>query len=416
MKIDNIRRDFPVLRTRAFLDTASFCPYSVPVVKAIEHYLTFMSLAPSNTFEQFLLHRSPVEEAKKEAAELLNAKEKEIALINTTSQGMYTVANCLDWEKGNNVVTTDQTHPCCTITYMGLPGVELRLVKNVDGAYSLSDFEEMVDDDTKIITVCHTEWINGFTHDLKALRRVADDHGAYLMVDTVQSLGQLEVDVESTGLDFISCRCYKWQTGPLNGAILFVREELVEEFEPPFMGFRQLEELSLERGEGLRMWRMMGNQNPASHPIYSYENRDYAKTAARFEGPPIPAVDGWALNTALKYIRSIGIETIRKRNLKLSDYLIEGLLDIGCILNTPINEEKHRSGLLCYTTGSYESDYESVRTLNSMGVSVSLRYSAAEKGWREGMPHLGGIRVSTHFFNNEEDIDKLIELQKALLA
>ena len=91
-------------------------------------------------------------------------------------------------------------------------------------------------------------------------------------------------------------------------------------------------------------------------------------------------------------------------------------MDIGCKLNTPIEEERYRSGLHNYTTGSYKTDYVSFRDLNSFGVNVSLRYSGADKEWKEGMHHIGGIRVSTHFFNTEEDIDKLLMLQKKLLS
>ncbi len=413
---EKIREDFPALRTRTFLDTASFCPYSTHVLRAINDFLEIMQLAPSNTFEQFFLQASRAEEAKKEAAKLVNCSESEIGLINTTSQGMCIIANSLKWEPGDNIVTTDQTHPCCTVPFMGFPEVEIRTIDNINGGYSLSDFEKAIDDKTKLITLCQTEWINGFTHNLAAIKKIADEHGAYVANDPGQSLGQLEVDVKKTGVDFISIRCYKWPTGPLNGGILYVKKDLIEKLVPPYRSFRLLLDKVLGRGQGVDMWAMSGNQNPASHPIYSYAHLDYVKTAKRFEEPSIPDIDAWALNAALKYINGLGIGNIRKRVMKLSDYLVEGLLDIGCRLNTPIENMDQRSGLVNYTTGSYKVDYESVRSMNSMGVSVSLRYSAAEKGWKDGMRNLGGIRVSTHFFNNEEDIDRLLKLQKALLS
>lgn len=414
--IEKIRDGFPVLRNRAFLDTASFCPYSVHVIRAINDFLEFMKLAPSNPFEQFFLQVSKAEEVKNEASKLLNCQASEIALINTTSQGMCTIANCLKWEPGDNIVTTDQTHPCCSVSFMGFPGVEIKTIGNENGGYSLADFEKAIDDRTKLVALCHTEWINGFTHDLAAVKKIAETHGAYFAVDPGQSLGQLEVDVKKTGSDFMSIRCYKWPTGPLNGGFLYVKKDLIEKLRPPYRSFRSVLDKVLGRGQGIDMWAMSGNQNPSSHPVYSYENLDFVNTAKRFEEPSIPDCDAWALNAALKYISGLGIENIRKRVMKLSDYLVDGLLDIGCKLNTPIENKEQRSGLISYTTGSYKVDYESVRSMNAMGVSVSLRYSAAEKGWKEGMRNLGGIRVSTHFFNNEEDIDKLLKLQKTLLS
>jgi len=422
MKVDldaknaKIREDFSVLRNRTFLDTASFCPYSVHVLSAINDFLEFMKLAPSNPFEQFFLQVSKAEEVKQEAAKLLNCEGREIALINTTSQGMCIIATSLKWEPGDNVVTTDQTHPCCTVPFMGFPGVEIRTIGNNDGAYSLSDFEKAIDDKTKLVTLCHTEWINGFTHDLAAVKKIAEAHGAYFAVDPGQSLGQLEVDAKKTGADFMAIRCYKWPTGPLNGGLLYVKKDLIEKLRPPYRSFRSLLDKVLGRGQGIDMWAMSGNQNPASSPVYSYEKLDFVNTAKRFEEPGIPDCDAWALNAALKYINGLGVGNIRKRVMHLSDHLVEGLLDIGCKLNTPIENMEQRSGLVSYTTGSYKVDYESVRSMNSMGVSVSLRYSAAEREWKEGMRNLGGIRVSTHFFNNEEDVDKLLKIQKTLLS
>lgn len=414
--VEKIRADFPVLRNRAFLDTACFCPYSIPVANSIKEFLEFLSRPATNLQEMFRVFGEEASALKRKTAAFINAKEEEIALTTRTTSGMCIVANGLEWKKGDNVVTTDQTHPCCTVTYMGLPGVKIKRVKNVDGAYPLSAFEEVVDKNTKMISITSTEWVTGWTHDLQDIRKLADEYGAYLMVDAAQSLGQLEIDVKKTGVDFFTSGFYKWMTGPLDGAIFYVREDLIEKLKPTFRTVYQLEYPITEGGKGLDMFRMVGNQNPASDSIYSFENRGYAKTAARFEIPSIHT-DIWGMNTAIDYIMKLGIGNIRKRIIKLSNYLTEGLVNIGCKLNTPIEtEERYKSGLHNYTTGSYETDHRSFRNLNSFGVNVSLRYSGAEKGWKEGMYHIGGIRVSTHFFNTEEDIDKLLMLQKKLLS
>jgi selenocysteine lyase/cysteine desulfurase len=93
-----------------------------------------------------------------------------------------------------------------------------------------------------------------------------------------------------------------------------------------------------------------------------------------------------------------------ERVLKLSEYLIDGLRELGVRVNTPI-EPSQRGGLVTYDTGSHELNKESHRKLKNESVIVALRYSGG----------VGGIRVSTNFFNTEEDIDRLLEVQKSLL-
>jgi selenocysteine lyase/cysteine desulfurase len=94
-----------------------------------------------------------------------------------------------------------------------------------------------------------------------------------------------------------------------------------------------------------------------------------------------------------------------KRVLRLSGYLIDRLRELGLNVNTPL-EPTERGGLVSYTTGRHEQDVNSYQALRDESIIVALRY---QKG-------VGGIRVSTHFFNTEEDIDRLIEAQKRMLA
>jgi selenocysteine lyase/cysteine desulfurase len=134
-----------------------------------------------------------------------------------------------------------------------------------------------------------------------------------------------------------------------------------------------------------------------------YENNmkiNMSNSARRFElgTPHFPNII--ALNAAVRYISKIGIRGIERRILKLSDYLIDSLGDLKLEILSPIEERKHRSGIILFKARK-KMPREIVNELEKRKIIVSQR----------GV----GIRVSTHFYNNEQDVDKLMIGLKEIL-
>jgi len=134
----------------------------------------------------------------------------------------------------------------------------------------------------------------------------------------------------------------------------------------------------------------------------------FSKSAERFD-QGIGSTDAlWGWLASLRWFNELGKEAIQKRVVRLGGYLIDGLLDIGCKVNTPI-DPKQRHGLINYTTGSYGNDlkcYEAMVTRVPEPITgPTIRYQGG----------VGGMRVCTHFYNTEEDVDKFIDFQKDLM-
>jgi selenocysteine lyase/cysteine desulfurase len=110
----------------------------------------------------------------------------------------------------------------------------------------------------------------------------------------------------------------------------------------------------------------------------------------------------------LEWLNELGKENIQKRVLRLGGYLIDGLLNIDCKVNTP-TDPKQRHGLINYTTGSYGNDFKCYQAMETRVpkpiTGPTIRYQGG----------VGGIRVCTHFYNTEEDIEKFIDFQKDLM-
>lgn len=306
----------------------------------------------------------------------------------------------MNWKKGDNIVTSDLAYPSNAYVWMSArkDGLELRRVKNVDGKVLLSDVEKMMDENTKMIVDSHTEYACGFTFNLDALTRLAHEHGALVVVDACQSLGAINLDVRKTGIDFMVTVSSKWLCGPSLSGIMYIREDLIKRFEPAYRFYANVDTFSKEYLKGGAPWL-----NPSHDNIRDYDT-PLVNTAQKFDCGCVSDDELFGLHAALRYINNLGIKNIEKRVRKLSGYLIDGLSDIGCKVNTPLEPEE-RAGLVSYSAGSPEVDRKTVDFMNKVNINDSLRYQGG----------VGGIRVSTHFFNNEADIDKLLKVQKDVM-
>ena len=371
MNIQRIREQFPVVRNRVFLNHAGVSPLSTPVLEAMQKHMGESC--------EFGATSADLDKGRKLFAELIGAEPEEIALVPNTSTGLNTVANMLDYPPGSNVVVTDLEFPSVVYPWLRKRlGVEVRYVRNVDGRILLGDMERVVDDRTVVVAISHVEYTNGFRHDLGSLADIAHEHGSFLVVDAVQSAGAMQIDVKRDDIDFLAVSCYKWLLGPAGAGFLYVDEDLVERFEPPFVGWASVKPEVFETVDLWDVWSLK-----------------LSETASRFEvgEPSIISFAGAA--AALQQLLDAGITSIERRILRLTDHLIKAVKELGFRLQTPEDAEC-RSGIVNFLI---DDPKEKVENLRKKGIVVSARAQ--------------GIRVSPHFYNTEEEIDRLLtELTK----
>jgi len=373
MNVDKIRELFPVTKKWVFLNHAAASPLPAPVITAVQNYL-------KNSLFHEEDHSAP-DEGRNLFAKLVNAEPAEIALVPNTTTGLNIAANTLDYPSGCNVVTTDLEFP--TVVHPWLrrklrPKVEVRYVKNVDGELLLGDFERIVDDRTVAVVVSHVEYSNGFRNDLKALSEVAHKHGAVVIVDVCQSAGALRVDVKRDKIGFLTTSSYKWLLGPSGAGFLYVSKDLVKS-EPVFVGY---EGVKPEVFESLELW--------------NNRELEFVETASRFETGGLSSLSYVGASAALKMILEVGASEIEKRVTGLTEHLTERLRKEGFKLQTS-DAAEHRSGIVNFLVNDPRGKVE---ILGKKGIVVSAR--------------MNGVRVSPHFYNTEEELDKLVKETKKL--
>lgn len=367
-EVDRVREQFPVTRNKVFLNHAAQSPLPRPVVEAVNRYAEEFSSSGKTSMDC-------ADAGKASFARLIGAKAGEVALIENTSVGLNIAANVLDYPPGSKIVTTDLEYPSVVYPWLRKNlGVRVEYVKSVDGKILLDDMEKTVDDKTVAVAISHVEYANGFRNDLRVLSDIIHEHGAYLVVDAIQSVGTMPVDVHRDDVDFLMASCYKWLLSPQGAGYFYVKDELIEKFEPPFVGWASVKPETFETADFYDIW-----------------NLNLSKTASRFEiGSPC-TISLAGAKEAMEMLLQFGIENVRKRIMKLTDRVINAAEDLGLKLQTP-KEKQCRSGIVNF---KIERPQKLVEKLDRKGIVVSAR--------------MNGIRISPHYYNTEEEIDMLME-------
>ncbi|MGB8781216.1 MAG: aminotransferase class V-fold PLP-dependent enzyme [Candidatus Bathyarchaeia archaeon] len=371
--VRKIREQFPITESKVFLNHAAQSPLPKPVADAIHRYTDDFSKFGTSLIECDRW-------GKPHFAKLIGARSEEIALIENTSVGLNIAASVLQYPPGSKMVTTDLEYPSVVYPWLRKNlGAKVHYVKSVDGKVSLDDMEKAVDDKTVAVAISHVEYVNGFRHNLRVLSEVAHEHGAYLIVDAIQSVGTMPINVKTDDVDFLMAACYKWLLSPSGAAYLYVKDELIEEFEPPYVGWASVRPEVFKTTDFWDIW-----------------NLKLSKTASRFEVGSPSTISFVGAAEAMKMLLNCGTENVKRIIIKLTDRLIDSVKDLGLELQTP-EQKQCRSGIVNFKIGKPQKVTD---RLNKKGIVVSARAN--------------GIRVSPHFYNTEEEIDKLIEEIKKL--
>ena len=122
--------------------------------------------------------------------------------------------------------------------------VQIRTVKaGQNGELKIEDFTDLIDEKTKVVTISHVQYSNGFKTNLRELSKLVHSKSAYLVTDAVQSLGQMPVDVKNLGVDFLATSGYKWLLSPMATGFLFVKKDLLEKIGLSIVGYRSAEKM-----------------------------------------------------------------------------------------------------------------------------------------------------------------------------
>ncbi len=367
---NSYRHEFPITDKYIYLDHAGVAPISLRVKKAVERFLA--ESAEGGAFH-YLRWIKRVGEVRRACARLLNAHSDEIAFVKSTSHGLSIVAEGLDWKAGDNLLIYEREFPSNIYPWLNLKrkGVEVRIIPSRDGRILIEDIERLMDSRTRLLAISSVQFANGFKIDLKRAGELCQKKGVLLCVDAIQSLGVIPMDVRDYHIDFLSADGHKWLLGPEGVGIFYCRKELAERLNPPLIG-----------------WKSVQNEFEFDRPEFKLKTN-----ALRFEEGSMNLLGIFGLGAAIELLFEVGISNIENRVLTLGDLIICEAEKRGFkILSPRLREE--RGGIITFS-GNF--DPLNMRdALRGKGIMVNVRG--------------GGIRVSPHFYNTDEELERFFAL------
>jgi len=394
LDIKRIRQDFPLLDSGIiYLDSAATSLTPEPVLqKMLEFYHEYRANVERAIHKLSVRASNEYEKARTKIGVFINAKsETELITTKNTTEGINLIANGLDWKRGQKIVTTLIEHHSNFIVWLRLKrryGVDVEIVRpNKEGLFDISDFEEKIDDKTRLVAMSHVSNVLGVITPVKEVAQISHQHGAQLLIDGAQSVPHLKVDVQKIGCDYLAFSGHK-MLGPTGVGILYVREELLKNIEPMAIGGGTIEDVGLDY-----------------YKLNEFPQRFEAGT------PPIAEIIG--LGTASEYLRNIGMENIQTHEEKLTKEMYDGLTDIPQVEVYGPDDSKKRIGIVSFN----------IKDLNPHNVALALDISAnimVRSGSHCALPlmkillnrHRGSVRASTYLYNTEEEVEKLIDTVK----
>ncbi len=368
---------FPILRQWSFFNHAGVSPLPKIAADAIRAYA---AQAQSASYLSAGWYQE-IEKLRLDAAVLLNAHRDEIAFVKNTSEGISIVANGIDWQYGDRIVTTGVEYPANIYPWMEVArgrGAKLIMVEEEDGPDGTRHvpMENILmaasEPRTRLITLSHVEFASGQRHDLTRIGQFCAERKILFCVDAIQSLGVLPLDVRAMHVDFLSADGHKWLLGPEGAGIFYCRRELIDHTRPLMVGWMNV----------------VDAQN--------YGNYDYTlrPDAARFECGSHNVPGLLALKVCLQMLQSIGIPQIAQRVKLLGDLLATGLQSKGYRVISPRTAEQW-SGIVSFVspTLNHEKIVQDLRKDHHIEIAVRERR----------------LRCSPHFYNTEAQIKRLID-------
>jgi L-cysteine/cystine lyase len=374
--VQRIRQEMPATTAHLYLNTGTFGPLPNRVSQTMQERIQFELQNGRLGAAAFEVMGKIYDNARSSSARLLNASVDEIALTDNTGEGLNIISHGFKWHEGDEVITTNHEHISLLAPLFQLRdryGIVIRFADVGPTAERpvLKAIADLVTPRTRLISISHVTWTTGAVLNVNEVAYMGREWGIPVLIDGAQSAGAIPVDVKALGVDFYAIPMQKWLCGPDGTGALYVRREALDYVSPTYVGY-----WSVKHEEGIE-WELL-------------------ESAQRFElgGRQTAALAGQA--AVLNWLEeTVGYKWLFERIASLSRYTYNALKALpGLTLLTPRPGE---SGLVAFKLG--ERDVSEVINYLHDKHNIYIR----------SIPTTNSLRVSTGFYNTEEEIDKLVE-------
>ncbi|MGE0807580.1 MAG: aminotransferase class V-fold PLP-dependent enzyme [Burkholderiaceae bacterium] len=377
----SFRRDFPAFADCTYLNLAGRGLLSRTTRRALDAGFDQQMLGSVDKGAW----KAAADDARAGFARIVHARPAEIACMKNVSDGLNALATALPWAPGDNaVVCTAFDHPNAAYAWLNLRrlGVELRETPLLaDGSIDTARMLRAVDGRTRMVAVSSVNFLTGARAELGEIGTHCRRHGVFFLVDGAQSTGVLDLDVEAACVDGWCASANKGLLGPYGVGLLYCHEEWAATMHPCYLSRFGIDAGELPESE-------MG---PQHYALYA--------GARRFEVGNANWAGLMAVAASMAQLLILGTATIEVRAVELATRLSQGLLEAG--FNVP-RPERHdlRSHIVAVHGGVHGE--KGVAALDAALRAHRIVFSR----------RLGAIRFGLHAYNDEIDVDRVVDLAR----
>ena len=390
MSIDvgQARADTPGCGSQAHFNNAGAALTPTPVLDTVIAHLR--REAEIGGYEAAAEADTRLEHLYAAAATLVGGETPEIAYIENATRAWDMAFYAIDWQAGDQIVTAQAEYASNYIAYLHMArkrGVEIVTVPNdQDGQISVDALEQRITDRTRLIAITHIPTNGGLVNPAAAVGAVAKARGVLYLLDACQAVGHIPIDVKAIGCDMLSATGRKYLRGPRGTGFLWVRDSLIESLDPPLLD--------------LHAATLTGPD--------SYEVRGDAR---RFENWESFVAGRLGLAAAIDYALELGMDAIRDRIYALAGQLRDGLGALSGVTVRDSGQEK--CGIVSFTAEGHEpATIKEILAGQRINVSASDRSSTLLDMAERQLDTV--VRASVHYYNSENEVDRLIAAVRGL--
>lgn len=372
--VNEVRRLFPHTKEKVYFNCASTGPLPDPAYALQDRYYRIANMAAvGNQSEMF----SALDNIRRNGAKLFGARKSEVGFGFNTTFGINLAAFGLPLKPGDEVLISNIEFPANAYPWLALRerGVSVKFVKSAKGFVDAESVLKALTKKTRALSLSYVQYFNGYKIDAEHIGDICRKHNIFFVLDCIQAAGCEPMNLCKWNVAVASAGAQKWLLSSQGTGLFYVSDEIRERLQTPWRSW-----LSVDwkcRWDDLRRFDL--------EPPHA---------ASRYELGTYPGSLVMAFDWALGYITGLGIPAIQKHNHALLDSLIAYIESQPAYCITSSLDKEHRSSILSFTSAT--ADIAAIHAqLHKRNIITSLRE--------------GSIRVAAHLYNNQADMDRLIE-------
>lgn len=383
LDVDAVRADTPACADVIHFNNAGAALPPKPVLDATVEFLNYE--ATVGGYESVLDREDDLNRVYRAGARMFNCGEAELALTSNASEAWWRAFSSVPMGPGDRILTGRAEYVSNAFGLMQARrrGIDVVVISDDDsGQIDLAELEDTIDERVKLVSLTHIPTSGGLVNPAAEVGAIAKQAGAYFLLDACQSAGQMPLDVEALGCDFMSLTGRKFLRGPRGTGLLYVKSSILDDLEPPVF----IDGYSAD-------WT----------GVDDYELQPSAK---RFELFETSFAGKAGLGVALEYALDLGLAAIEQRVVGLGAQLRTQLASVGGV--TLHDRGVNKCGIVTFSIDGVGAIAFRDQARGA-GINVSQTVPSA---WQvaQGAPDGSIVRSSVHYYNNENEIDRFVDL------